>query len=157
MLHIWIENLREFEHAWHQATDRLVLGIQRGVEMGCKEGAQEALRSRKWKNRTGAAEQATRGHLEQKFNSGATGVIECRVPYASYLDEGTKPHEIWPKTAICLRWYDEGGDAHFAKHVNHPGTKGDGFMGKAYEKCERVVIRETYSAIEQMQKTLDAA
>jgi hypothetical protein len=44
------------------------------------------------------------------------------VSYAPYLEEGTKPHIIRPKTKKALR-FKVGGRTVFAAFVNHPGTK----------------------------------
>jgi hypothetical protein len=38
-----------------------------------------------------------------------------------------------------LRWED-GDGVHFAKRVQHPGTKPQPFMGPAYLKAERVLV-----------------
>lgn len=40
-----------------------------------------------------------------------------------FLDQGTKPHIIEPKTTKSLRWFGVWGNAIFAKRVKHPGTK----------------------------------
>lgn len=149
------ENLPEFQNCWARATDAGNLGIHAAVERGCKEGAEEAIQTRTWKDRSGDARKATRGFLETKSATAANGVIECAVAYASYLDSGTVPHEIRPVRAQALRWYDPPGEAHFAKVVHHPGTRGDGFFGKAVHKAERVMIREVELGVVRAQRILD--
>lgn len=59
--------------------------------------------------------------------------VEARQNYAGYVEHGTKPHVIRPKNRKALAWGGErrlsgrlraGASAtHFAKKVNHPGTK----------------------------------
>ena len=94
----------------------------------------------------------------------AEGVIEATRPYASFVEEGTAPHEIRPKEGegfegplqkgqsrrkkddigthrVALRWVD-GGTTHFAKVVHHPGTPSLPFIGPAVLKAERVIVRE---------------
>ena len=45
-----------------------------------------------------------------------------RVPLASIIENGTKPHYITPRNPEgVLRWEDENG-VHYAKWVWHPGT-----------------------------------
>lgn len=155
MYSITIENEAEFRREWRRAEDAIGDGTVKGVDLGCKEGAAEALRARTWKDKTGEAARKTRGYLEFSVHGGAVGVIECAVPYASYLDSGTKPHEIWARKALMLRWYDSGGTPVFAKMVHHPGTRGDGFMGKAYHQAERTVIREVEIGVAKAQHILD--
>ncbi len=154
--HIVFENLDAFRREWHRAELAIGEGTQRGVEFGVREGVEEAISTRKWKDRTGETLQRTRGYLEMKVEGGAVGVMECAVPHASFLDSGTAPHDIYPRYASALRWYDEGGNPVFAQHVRHPGTKGDGFFGRAYLKCERVIIREVEIGVQKAQIILDS-
>jgi len=48
--------------------------------------------------------------------------LEFAADYASYVDEGTPPHQIRPRNARVLR-FRVGGKTVFARVVNHPGTK----------------------------------
>jgi len=149
------ENLQEFGNAWARATDEVARGCQRGVRLGVDEGAREAIATRKWKDRTGEARRMTRGQVTQQTREGAEGVLESAVPYASYLDSGTVPHDIYPRRALALRWYDAGGSPVFAKRVRHPGTRGDGYFGRAVQKAERVLIREIEIGVAKAQESLD--
>jgi hypothetical protein len=154
--HIVFENLDAFRREWHQVELALSDGVQKGVEYGVKEGIDEALSTRRWKDRTGVTVSKTRGYLEMRVPGGAVGIMECDVPHASFLDQGTAPHDIYPRYASALRWYDEGGNPVFAQHVHHPGTKGDGFFGRAYLKCERVIVREIELGVYRAQLILDS-
>jgi hypothetical protein len=49
------------------------------------------------------------------------GELVWSATYASYLQEGTKPHVIRPKRKKALRWIVEG-VTYFSKKVQHPGT-----------------------------------
>lgn len=46
--------------------------------------------------------------------------IGSAVPYAGYLERGTRPHEIRPRSKQALWW--KGAD-HPVRVVHHPGTK----------------------------------
>lgn len=61
---------------------------------------------------------------------GVTLTFYTEVPYARYVLEGTRPHEIRPRVANALHWKDAGGD-HFAQLVNHPGTRANDFPRRA--------------------------
>ena len=63
---------------------------------------------------------------------GVTATFTAYVPYAKYVVEGTGPHIIRARAARYLHWKDAGGD-HFAKQVNHPGTKPNDFAKRAVE------------------------
>lgn len=52
------------------------------------------------------------------------------APHALFVNFGTRPHKIYPRTKKALRW-SGGGVFHFAKVVNHPGYRGDNYMQAA--------------------------
>jgi len=90
-------------------------------------------------------------------------IVEVRAPqqYASFVELGTKEHDIWPKAGhnlkgpvregqtrratgkgphehivgrgIALRWKDASGNQRFARMVHHPGSKPYAFMAPATE------------------------
>lgn len=57
--------------------------------------------------------------------------VEAFAPYALFVHEGTKPHEIAAKNAKVLRFPSSGGMVTFAQKVNHPGTEGRPFLTDA--------------------------
>jgi hypothetical protein len=90
--------------------------------------------------------------------------VDVRAPksYASFVNDGTEAHDIWPKAAhgaavsslkpgqtrrargkgphehivgrgIALRWKDSGGGEHFASMVHHPESKPYPFMDDALD------------------------
>jgi hypothetical protein len=67
---------------------------------------------------------------KQVNGSGLTVTFYTEVPYARYVLDGTRPHEIRPRTAKALHWKDAGGDV-FAQVVNHPGTRPNKFPERA--------------------------
>ena len=61
------------------------------------------------------------------------------VDYAVYVEFGTKPHIIKPKTKKSLAWKD-GNRKVFAKSVQHPGTRPQPFIRNAfYHKLAAIV------------------
>lgn len=176
----YIENVDEVRRAVNQAVVAIGAGTVNGVKLGVREGAEEALRTRRWKDRTGETARKTRGYVTDSGHEegNAKGVIECDVKHASFLADGTPAHEIRPRAwsrsdkvsrsqklrakddvgtnRVALRWYDAGGDVHFAAVIHHPGTKPDAFMANGYLKAERVIIREVEIGVSVAQKILDA-
>lgn len=55
---------------------------------------------------------------------------------AVYVEYGTRPHVITASPGKTLHWVDEGGQDHFAKSVNHPGSAADDFVGRAIHDIE---------------------
>jgi hypothetical protein len=53
------------------------------------------------------------------------------VDYASYVHEGTAPHEIRAKPGGVLAFPGAGGDTVFTRSVHHPGTQPQPFLSKA--------------------------
>lgn len=56
--------------------------------------------------------------------------IGSDVFYAPYVNDGTRPHKIRPKTKKALK-FRVGGKTVFAAVVNHPGTKANPFLDRA--------------------------
>jgi hypothetical protein len=91
------------------------------------------------------------------------------APYSVYVEYPTSPHPIWPKAAhgfigptrrgqtvrangpgpheyivgrgYALRWVDGSGE-HFARMVNHPGTRGYHYMSDASSVAHQTLINE---------------
>ncbi len=66
----------------------------------------------------------------ERTAGGPSAEIAVRHHAVGYVINGTRPHQIRPRTRQALR-FTVGGRVVFAKIVNHPGTKPDDFMNKA--------------------------
>lgn len=77
-------------------------------------------------------------HKQVNTAGGVTLTFHTAVPYARYVLDGTRPHEIRPRTARALHWKDAGGD-HFAQLVNHPGTRANRFPERAIKPLLPVI------------------
>jgi hypothetical protein len=66
--------------------------------------------------------------------------------YAKFVDQGTKPHTIFPNQARVLRWYTPFGAPVFGKYAKHPGTKGVFFIQRTREAMLQV-LRQLYISI----------
>lgn len=160
----------------------LEFGVRDAAREGAEEGAAEAKRSGRFQNRTGRLRAGIVARFVNSSQNSATWEILSAEHYSRYLEEGTRPHEIWPKAAhgsqgplrngqtrratgkgphehivgrgIALRWVS-GGTTHFAGHVFHPGTSPDPFIGPGYLKAERVMyatIESCFAKAEQYWK-----
>jgi hypothetical protein len=68
------------------------------------------------------------------------------TPIAPYIERGTQPHIITPKTAKALRWFGAYGNPIFARQVKHPGTKAQWVVRRTWEQM-RPVLAELYKSI----------
>jgi HK97 gp10 family phage protein len=78
--------------------------------------------------------------------------IKAAASYASYVENGTRPHEIPVGRKGFLAWENPQaqGDWIFALHtVHHPGTKPHPFMGPAYHATERELERQMTMTVER--------
>lgn len=67
--------------------------------------------------------------------------VFTNVEYAPYVENGTRPHIIRPRTKKALR-FRVGGQTVFATIVHHPGTKAQPFLSRAVRE---VGIRNGYN------------
>lgn len=155
MFTVTLEGETELATAWVNVTAAVRAGARRGVSMGVKEGADEARRKHAFRNRTGRLEKSIVGEVTGSSDTEHRGRIGAWATYASYVEYPTRPHKIRIRVANWLHWEAPPGDRHFAKETRHPGTAGQPFIGIAYAKCERVMIREIEIGIAQAQAILN--
>lgn len=80
-----------------------------------------------------------RGSIKRRLSlARLEGEIAPTVPYAVYVEYGTRAHMIRPVRASALRFEVEG-EVVFAKLVRHPGTKPQPFVRETAEEVERQV------------------
>lgn len=70
--------------------------------------------------------------LDWEVNGTTARIGAKTVPYAYYVEVGTRPHTITPNSAGALNW---AGAEHPMNSVDHPGTVGTHFMRKALYKA----------------------
>lgn len=69
----------------------------------------------------------------------------------SHVEFGTKPHVILPKNKLALYWP---GAQHPVKKVNHPGSKGQDYMGKIVQLSQDEINAEFGKALERITAAL---
>lgn len=149
-MHFTVSVESDLASQWSAEMDRLGEGIREAVQTAAREGVAEAKAVRTFKDRTGNLFASIRYQMDEVTQLGAVATIsaglEPRARYASFVENGTRPHRIEVRRRDALRWED-GDGVHFARSVNHPGTRAYPFMGPAYLKAERVLEREINAAI----------
>lgn len=112
-------------------------GLADVVTETCEAGAAHARAAGRFTDRSEDGLRANvRGVLIRRTDKGAEGEIAALKPYASYVEEGTPAHEIYPRRAGALAFVGRAGELQFARRVNHPGSRAFPFMGPAYLKAE---------------------
>lgn len=140
-----VDGLEELQAAWEGAFAELAAATATATQRACQEGAEEARAVHQYKDRTGALTASITGHLVRVNPLDAEGVIEAKSTYASFVEEGTSPHEITGSPLV----FEAGGATVFTRRVQHPGTSPRPFMGPALQKAERVLQREGEVAVER--------
>jgi len=73
--------------------------------------------------------------ITKQVRGRAEGVkVTVTAPYAMYVDQGTRPHMIFPRYAKALK-FEVGGQTIFSKYVSHPGTAGYHFIEQTVEEA----------------------
>ncbi len=122
-----------------RAEKALVEEIHEAVEIGVDAAVAHAKATHPYKDRTGALTGSIVGDHGIRDENGATGYFEAAAAHASYVEEGTPPHEIEARNAQALHWINEGGE-HFARKVQHPGTAPMPFLAPAALVAEDAII-----------------
>lgn len=155
MITIDLEPVFEAERRWDRAVEELSNATRRAVDRAVKEGASEAIQTRQYTDDTGLLTSRIRGYVEVSVPGGAVGVIGALTDYASFVEGGTEPHEIRARNAPNLIFKARDGNWVVTKVVQHPGHPAFPFMGQAYLKAERVLIREIEVGIRDAQRIMD--
>jgi hypothetical protein len=73
----------------------------------------------------------------QIFTDSSTVQVGSKNEVLKFLEWGVRPHVIEPKDAMALRWFNDEGEAVFAKKVQHPGFEPYAHMRSAISETRR--------------------
>ncbi|MEJ7728212.1 MAG: hypothetical protein WKG00_03270 [Polyangiaceae bacterium] len=142
------------QDGWQEAQRELAGGLEAAVDRAVTEGAAEARSTHRYQNRSHDLTDSIQATPPR--GGGRAGDVEGEIRadagHASFVDAGTSPHVIKARNAQqpgkngkarkpMLR-FRIGGQWVSKEQVNHPGTAPDAFMGRAYQKAERVLEAE---------------
>jgi HK97 gp10 family phage protein len=77
---------------------------------------------------------------------GTTIRVGPDVPYATYVEFGTRPHEIKPKKPGGVLAFKVNGQQVYARVVNHPGTPAQPFVRPAFDAWVATLGRDVAEA-----------
>lgn len=134
-----------------EADDELEKTCRHAVSAAVKAAKATALSTKKYQDRTGDLTKSIHGHITASGKTWATGVFEATSEHAVFVDEGTKPHVIRPKAGKYLAFPGKSGGTVFAREVNHPGTKPDGFFERGVDAAVKVLDAEVEAGLGRIQ------
>jgi hypothetical protein len=152
VLYIDLQEVFDFEEEWLRAQSRLSDATRRGVQKSIDEGVREAIQTHRYQDQTGLLTSRITGLVEVSTPGGAVGYFGAFTDYASFVEGGTRPHEIHGNPFLVFKGRD--GQWVRTRMVNHPGTKPDAFMGRAFLKAERVLLREVELGVAEVTRLL---
>lgn len=116
--------------------------LRLAVEASAVEVATTAKMEHRYKQRNGRLKDA----VQTIFSEDTRREYEAHVyldgniaPYAVFIHEGIKPHDIFPNRRKALRWVD-GNKFLFAKRVRFPGWAADPFIYDAFESNQETIM-----------------
>jgi hypothetical protein len=166
-----VEGEHELDRLWSdKVLPALEAGIKSGVEVGMREGIDQASRVHAYTDRTGDLSRGGRSEMISVSMSGESveGEMWWVTPYALFVENGTKRHPIsasglagggdansgrdngGPK---ALHFFWKGVECFFAR-VNHPGSKPYPFAGPAILKTDRVAEAQIEIAVSNAARIL---
>lgn len=162
-----IDGLEALEARWSRLCEDLDGAAKDSVTEAAAEGAKFARANHTFKNQSGELEASIKSEYagttppeapETSLAGGLLGLLGSNAvandsgeyaqhwarifstsEYASFIEKGTRAHPIDPKRRTWLSWEPMQGDRHFAKHVDHPGTKPMPFLEPAGDHAAKVL------------------
>jgi hypothetical protein len=149
-----LEPVFQAELQFEQAVNRYDASVRRGVQTATEEGAKLAAQTHRYEDQTGLLTSRIKGFIEISVPGSAVGILGAFTDYASFVEGGTRPHEIHGNPYLTFKAKD--GTWVTTTMVHHPGTRAYGFMGDAFLKAERILLREVEVAGADLQAFLDS-
>lgn len=162
----------EFARDWDTFVRVVSDSLPEAVSAACKAGVIAA--QPHIPIRTGKLQKSGKSRITSRNRFSTWGEMRWSKDYASFVDEGTRRHDIRPKfsgrgaprpgqrrrgskdvgtTRVALRFL-QGGETRFARVVHHPGTQGRHFSDVAKAECTAVLIKGVLQAFTVGQRAL---
>ncbi len=152
LVQVDLQELFDLEEEYDRALVKLSDAARNAVRAATVEAPKEAINTKRFQDQTGLLTSMMKGMIEISVPGGAIGEIGAYTYYASFVDGGTRPHEIHGDPLLTFKI---GGRWVSVRGVQHPGTKPYGFGGVMYHAAERIMIREIEVGVDQMQRFLE--
>ena len=113
--------------------------LRLAVEASAIEVATTAKMEHRHKQRNGRLKDAVQTAVGESGMEARIYLDGNIAPYAVFIHEGIKPHDIFPNRRKALRWVD-GNKFLFAKRVRFPGWAADPFIYDAFESNQETIM-----------------
>ena len=113
--------------------------LRLAVEASAVEVATTAKMEHRYKQRNGRLKDAVQTAVGESGMEAHIYLDGNIAPYAVFIHEGIKPHDIFPNRRKVLRWVD-GNKFLFAKRVRFPGWAADPFIYDAFESNQETIM-----------------
>jgi hypothetical protein len=166
-------DLSDVEAKCEEGQAHQVRVAQRAPETAAKVGVERAQARRRYKNRTGNLTFEAVGRPVTTNPTGGTAEMVWPVSYASYVNDGTKAHDILPKLGAgfigppqpgqgrrsrgkgrVMLAFNVGGHMAFARRVRHPGTQPYAFADEAALQAQHTLVHEVEVGVAELEKIL---
>ena len=122
-----------------RSIDAFRRNLRLAVEASTIEVATTAKMQHRYKQQNGRLKDAVQTTINDNGMEGRVYLDGNIAPYAVFIHEGIRPHDIFPKRRKVLRWVD-GNKFLFAKRVRFPGWAADPFLYDALESNEKTIV-----------------
>lgn len=146
-----LDEVFQAEDRFEREARRFDERVRAGLEKALRAGVLVGVNSRHYEDQTGLLTSMIKGFVVISTPGRAEGLLGAFTDYASYVNQGTLPHEIHGNPYLTFKAKD--GTWVTVTRVFHPGTKPDGFMYRAYLEAERVLLREVEAAVDAFSGT----
>ena len=147
---IKVDGLDELLEAFEKAPEKTIIELEKAVKKTLFTVQSNAIKEAPANKQIGQG-----ARLRQSFfirmNNKLSGVLYNRQPYALYVHEGTRPHEIRPREKKVLANRRTG--QFFGKLVHHPGTQANQFFSRAVERSKAAIQKNFDDVIKAVQAT----
>lgn len=168
----YLKLLAAAERSPKLAHEAMVLALSKSA----REVQTLARAKHRFRSKTTMLEKSVEFTVDQKEMNATVFLNEKVAPYAPFVHEGTKPHVISSmgkryrvykdidgnkvkrdkfKQKEWLRFIGSDGRFHFAKQINHPGTKPDKFLYEAGEAAVSAINLIFARALDNLAAQLD--
>ena len=136
-----VVHAEEFLRDLHRLEDDVDAGAQSALAASVSGAADNARETTLWKDGT-KGDRRLRDNIRAMVSAGGfAGSVSADAKYASFLENGTRAHEIHARPGGVLR-FQVNGQWVSARAVQHPGTKPRPFMALAALKGAEILTRE---------------
>lgn len=122
-----------------KAPEDLRKKVKEAMAISVRDVQERARKQHRFTSRTGDAEGSIKVSLMGR-NEHLVGTVYTALPHAVYQHQGTRAHDIVPRSKQALRWSGGKDLFIFAKRSHVAGIKADPYIFNAFEEEKPAII-----------------